>query len=103
MSHTVSPEGFKPAIPVFRAQPRVPIGNCEQQPQTVINRMDLMQIARREYELIITKLRIIRPPHSASPNEAALNFNPGAEVLLYREKEGWEVPVRFSTVMLDWM
>lgn len=68
MSHTVEPEGFTPAILAFGAQPRLPIGNYEQQPQTVTNRMDLMQIARHEYESIVAKLRIRRALHSATPN-----------------------------------
>lgn len=47
MSHTIGPEGFTPAILAFGAQPRLPIGDYDQQPQTVINRMDLMTTARR--------------------------------------------------------
>ena len=46
--------------------------------------MDLMHIARREYESIIAKLRIRGALHTASPNETALDLTPGAEVLFYR-------------------
>lgn len=95
MSHTVGPESFTPAILAFGAQPRLPIGNYEQQPQTITNRMDLMQIARREYESIVAKLRIRRALHSATPNETALDLTPGAEVLVYREKDGWQGPYTF--------
>lgn len=46
MSHTTGPEGFTPAILAFDAQPRLPLGNHHQQPQSVVNRMDLVSTAR---------------------------------------------------------
>lgn len=95
MSHADGPEGVTPTILAFGAQPRLPIWNYEQQPQTVTNRMDLIQIARREYETIVAKLRIRRALHSASPNETALDLTSGAEVLVYREKDGWKGPYIF--------
>ena len=90
MYHTVGPEGFTPAILAFGAQPRLPIGNYDQLPQTVTNRMDLMNIARREYEAIVAQLRIKRALHTTPPNESTVNFTPRDEVLVYREKKGWE-------------
>lgn len=68
MSHTVGPKGFNPVILAFGAQPLLPIRNYEQLPQVSINRMDLTQISRREYEPIVAKLRIRHDLHSASPN-----------------------------------
>lgn len=58
MSQTVGSGGFTPSILAFGTQPSLPVGNYEQQPQTVTTRMDLMQIACREYEAIVAKLRI---------------------------------------------
>lgn len=95
MSHTIGPEGFTPAILAFGAQPRLPIGEYTQQPQTVINRMDLMTTARREYEAIVSQLRIRRVMNTAGPNEAFIEINPGDEVLVYREKNGWQGPYTF--------
>lgn len=90
MSHTVGPEGFTQSIFAFGAQARLPISNYEQQPQTSTNRMDFMQISRREYEPIVAKLRIRRALHSASPNKTAIDLTPGSEVLVYREKDVWK-------------
>ena len=70
MSHTIGPEGFTPAILAFGAQPRLPVGNYNQMPQTCVNRMDLMQVARKEYESIVSTLRLRRALHSATPNES---------------------------------
>lgn len=95
MSHSIGPEGFTPAILAFGAQPRLPIGNYSQQPQTAINKMDLMTIARREYESIVSSLLIRRALHAATPNETALNLTPGDEVLVYRENKGWQGPYTF--------
>lgn len=48
MLHIVGPERLTPTILAFCAQFRLPIGNCKQQPQTSLNRMDLMTTARRD-------------------------------------------------------
>ena len=88
MSHTIRPEGFTPAILAFGTQLRLPIGNYDQQPQTVLNRMDLMTTARREYEAIAAQLLIRRALHSAFPNESTATLTSGDEVLVYREKTG---------------
>lgn len=90
MSHTIGPEGFTPAILAFGAQPRLLVGNYKQQPQTVTNRMDLMTTARREYESIVSQLRIRKALHTNLPNEQAQHLTPGTEVLVYREKRGWD-------------
>lgn len=95
MSHTVGPEGFTPAILAFGAQPRLPIGNYEQQPQSSLNRMDLMTTARREYEAIVAGLRAKRAMNTATPNEIVADISPGDEVLVYREKKGWDGPYTF--------
>lgn len=84
MSHTIGPEGFTQAIFTFGAQPRLPIGTYNQQPQTVTSRMDLMTTTRREYESIVAQLRIKRAMHSAPPNESAHELTPGNAVLVYR-------------------
>lgn len=95
ISHTIGPEGFTPAILAFGAQPRLPIGNYDQQPQTSLNQMDLMTTARREYEAIIAGLRAERAIHTSSPNEIVADITPGDEVLVYREKKGWDGPYTF--------
>jgi len=95
MSHTIGPDGFTPAILAFGAQPRLPIGNYEQEPQSVVNRMDLMSTARREYESIVGQLRVKRALHTTLPNETVHTATPGDEVLAYREKNGWEGPYTF--------
>lgn len=95
MSHTVGPEGFTPAILAFGAQPRLPIGNYEQMPQSVLNRMDLMTLARREYEAIVAKLRIRKALQVTTPNESSFFIKPGDEVLVYRKKKGWDGPYIF--------
>ena len=94
MSDTVGPEGFTPAILAFGAQPLLPIGNYDQLPQTVTNRMDLMNTTRREHEAILAQFRIKRALHITPPNESTVNLTPG-EVLVYREKKGWEGPYTF--------
>lgn len=95
MSHTIGPEGITLAILAFGAQPRLTIGEYTQQPQTVINRMDLMTTARREYEAIVSQLRIRRVMNTAGPNESFIEISPGDEVLVYREKHGWQGPYKF--------
>ena len=95
MSHTIGPEGFTPAMLAFGAKPRLPIGSYEQQSQTVTNRMDPMTTARREYEAIVSQLRLRRAINSAPPNEAVFDLTPGDEVLVYREKKGWDGPYTF--------
>ena len=95
MSHTVGPEGHTPAILALGAQLRLPIGLYTQQPQTVINRMDLMSTARREYESIVAKLRIRRAINTAPPNESVIDVNPGDHILVYRENTGWKGPFTF--------
>lgn len=86
--HTMRPEGSTLAILAFETQPRIPIGNYDQQPQTVANRMDLMQISRREYETIVARLLIRRALYSAPPNRTSFEFTPRSAVLVYREKDG---------------
>lgn len=95
MSHTVGPEGFTPAILTFRAQPCLPIGKYEQMPQSVLNRMDLMTLARREYEAIVAKLRIRKTLQVTPPNESSYSLKSGDEVLVYRKKNGWDGPYVF--------
>lgn len=85
MSHRVEIEGCTPAILAFGAQPRLPIGQYEQQPQSVVNRMDLLSTARREYESIVAQLRICKALNSAPPNESIVELTPEDEVLVYRE------------------
>lgn len=48
MSLTVGIEGLAPTILAFGAQPRLPVGNYKQLPQTCTNIMNLMQTARKE-------------------------------------------------------
>lgn len=95
MSHTVGPDGFTPAILAFGAQPRLPVWNYNQMPEPCVNRMDLMQIARNEYESIVATLRVRRALNSATPNESSIDLTPGDEVLVHREKTGSEGPYFF--------
>lgn len=85
MSHTIGPEGFTPAILALGAQTRLPIRNHTKQPQTVVNRMDLMTIACREYEAIVYTLGVRHALHTATPNETAQLLTPGDELLVYGE------------------
>lgn len=89
MSHTVGPEGFTPAILEFGAQSRLTIGIYDQQPQTAVNRMELMNTTRREHEAIVSILRIRRALHTATTNKTVQDLTPGDEVLVHREKTGW--------------
>lgn len=95
MSHTIGPEGFNPAILAFGVNPRLSIGNWDQMTQTVANWMHLMSKARREYEAIVSQLRLRRATTYATLNEAVLDITPGNEVLVFREKQGWGSPYTF--------
>lgn len=95
MSHKIGPEGFTPAILAFGAQPLISIGNYEQLPQTATNRMYLMKTARRQYEEIVSQLRLRLAMTSAPTNEAVLEVTSVDEVLLHREKQGWDGPYTF--------
>lgn len=86
MSHPIGPEGFTPAILAFSKQPRLPIGENYQLPQTVTNRMDLMTTARREYEAIVSGLRESRAMNLNSPNKSVHELTIGDRVLLYTKK-----------------
>ena len=99
MSHTLGPEGFTAAILAFGTQPRLPIGNYDQHPQTVLNRMDLMTTAKREYEAIAAQLRIRRALHSAFPNDSTATLTPGDEALVYREKPAGKDHTHFLIMM----
>ena len=54
-----------------------------------------MSTTRREYEAILAQLHIKRALHTAPPNESIIDLTPGDEVLVYREKKGWEGPYTF--------
>lgn len=95
MSHTIGPEGFALANLAFDAQPRLLIGDNSQQPQTKTNRMDLMTCARREYEALVAAFPVKFALNTAPPNEAVVNIHPGDEVLVYREKKGWDGPYTY--------
>lgn len=95
ISHTIEPEGFIPAILASGTQPRLPIGEYNQLPQTVTNHMDLINTAIHEYEAIVAGLRVRRAMNTASSNESVHELTPGDEVLFYREKNGWDVPYTF--------
>lgn len=101
MSHTIVPEGFNPTVLAFGAQPCLAVGNYDQQPQSLVNRMELMTSARREYEAVVSSLRIRRAMNTAAPNEEVANITPGRDVLVYREKKEWDGPYTFLTVMID--
>lgn len=57
-----------------------------------------MTTARREYEAIISQLRIRQAINSVPPNEAIVDLTPGDEVLVYREKTrmGWTLHFSLS-------
>lgn len=95
LSQTTGSEGFTPAILTFGAQPSLTVGNNNQMPQTCANIMDLMQVARKEYEAILSTLHLRRALHSATPNDDFFNFYPGDEVWVYSEKTGWDSPYTF--------
>lgn len=86
MSHTVGPAAFSPAILSFGSQPRLPIGNYEQQPQTSLNCMEVTTTARCKYEAIVAGLRAKCAMSTVTPHEIVAHSTPGDEVLVYREK-----------------
>jgi len=47
--------------------------------------MDLMTLARREYEAIAAKLCVPKALQESTPNEKSYLFKPGDKVLVYRE------------------
>lgn len=57
--------------------------------------MYLMQSARKQYQSIVSTLRTRRVLHSTTPNEAFINFSPGEQVLVYRDKTGPDGPYTF--------
>lgn len=71
--------GLPSAMLEFGAQPRLVIGNYNQQPQTSVNLMDLMSTARRGYEAIVSVIRPCRELHTATPNETAQYLHPGGK------------------------
>lgn len=87
MSHTFEFEGFFSAIPAFGAQPCLPPGNHKQQPQSSLNRMDLMSTGRRAYEAVVCNPRVRLAMNTSSPDEHVPDFAAGDEVLLFREKK----------------
>lgn len=95
MLHTIGSGGITSAILAFETQPQLPIGNYEQQPQTLLNRIDLTSTARREYEAIIAGLRAKLAMNTSAPNELVANITPDDEVLVCREKKGWDGPNTF--------
>lgn len=82
MSHTIGPEGFTAAVVAFGDQPRLTTGIYTHQPQTVVNRMDLMTASRREYEAIVSSLCVSPALHTATPNETTQDLTTGDELLL---------------------
>lgn len=68
VSHAVGLERFTSAILAFGAQPLLPIGNYKQTPQSSVIRMNLMIIARREYEAIVSRLLVKLVWKDSPPN-----------------------------------
>lgn len=85
--NSIGPEEFTPALLAFGAQPRLQIGNYEQQPQTTPNRTDPMIAARRKYEAFIASLQAKRAVNTSAPNELVVNITPGNGVLVNRKKK----------------
>ena len=78
MSHTLGrPEGRNRAIIAFGAQSRLPIGDYLQQLQTVVQRMDLATVERREMEIINAILRTQTALRSAPANQYIFGLVPG--------------------------
>lgn len=92
VSHIIRPEGFILSILAFGAQPRHPIGNYDQMPLAVTNWMDLMTTPRREYETILSQLRLRNAIISAPLNETELYIPLGDGVHVYRETQSWDGP-----------
>lgn len=103
MSHTIGLEGFTLAILTFGALPQLPIGSYEQQPQTMIDRVDLMSSARREYEAIVSQLRSRRVLASAPSNAFVLEVSPGDEVHDFQEKMARTGRINPCIVMKDYL
>lgn len=95
INNTAGPENFSPALLAFGAQPRLPIGDHHQAPQTVRERFDIAMKARAEYEVIVTRKRLQRASSSFPPNERFLNCIPGDDLLVFRENFGWKGPYTY--------
>lgn len=52
--------------------------------------MDRMKISRGGFEVIVSKRFIRSALQTASPNQTAIDFTPGSEVFVYREKDRWK-------------
>lgn len=95
MSHTLGPGGHTRAITSFGAQLRLPIGDYVQQTHTVVQRMDLATVARRETEMINARLRTQTALRSSPANQSSFELIPGDEVSVYLEDGYWDGPFLF--------
>lgn len=57
--------------------------------------MGVMTTARREYEALVLQRRIRHAKNTASLNEEVVKLTPGDELLVCREKSGWNGPYIF--------
>lgn len=100
-SHVIAPVCSTPAIPVYDAQLRRPIGSYEQQPQISVSRIDLMTTTYCKYKAIVAGSGAKRAISSTTPNEVVVDAMPGLEILLCHEKSRRDGPYTFFTVKID--
>lgn len=98
MNDTMNSNGLVPSLLVFGVLPRFPTTNSKIPAQQ--ERMNALQLARREMETIVSKQRIHKAISSNVPFSATYEFKPGEEVLVYREKEKvkWTGPYHITRI-----
>lgn len=79
----------------------LPVGNYNQLPQTCVSWIDFIQVARKEYEAIVSALSLSRQLNSDTPNEEFFSLSQGDEVLVCREKWNGTVLTLYCTNMGD--
>lgn len=72
MSPKIGPEGCTPVILAFGTQPRLPVGQYSEIPQTLSDSMDLTTTVRREYEGNFTSLSVRKVSKISSPVASAI-------------------------------
>lgn len=89
LNDTLGPEGLVPSALVFGDLPRLQLASTSPpQPRpTTDERASLADIARTEMATIMAKLRIQRAFRHQTPPSSDHTYNPGDQVLVWREKQ----------------
>ena len=88
MNDTLGPEGLVPSALVFGEFPQVVMRSETAHPRaTLESRAAVATAARQEMEEQMAKLRVKRALHHATPNAVHQTYQPGDQVLVWREKQ----------------